>query len=132
MSEEERLAKNARVQRERYARRDVQAIEYKRRRSPEQRYAKTRYDVTHKSSGSKEFNLSIEEYKSIISARCSYCNSDISNEGGSGLDRVSNDRGFEVGNVNPCCTSCNRRRSRAMDADTFREQSKINGYWKET
>lgn len=130
MNEEERKALAAEKQRKRYAdKAEVRASEHKRRRTPEQRYAKARYDAAHRDSGEKEFKLSLEEYKIIIAGRCTYCNCDISQEGGSGLDRIDNDNGYSVDNVNACCAACNRRRSKSMSAEEFKLQSRYNGYW---
>lgn len=106
--------------------------EYIRRRTPEARYAKARYDAGRRFSGAKEFSLTLNEYKDIISKPCRYCNCDISQETGSGLDRILNEQGYITGNVSPCCGSCNQRRSKSMSANEFERQSKLNGYWNES
>ncbi len=105
--------------------------EYHRRRTPEARWSKARYDAGRRKSGKKEFTLTLQEYSDIISKPCRYCNKDISMDTGSGLDRILNEQGYIMGNVSPCCQACNARRSKSMDADTFEKQSKLNGYWKE-
>jgi hypothetical protein len=128
-TDEYREGTSARL-RKRYKRADVKAQEYVRRRTPQQRYVKARYDAGRRSSGAKEFSLTFDEYFDIISRPCRYCNSDISQGAGSGLDRIDNDKGYILGNVSPCCADCNRRRAKTMDADEFERQSKINGFWK--
>ena len=121
---------NAKRLRKRYQREDVKESEHGRRRTPEQRYVKAKYDAKRRSSGAKEFSLTYESYLDIICRRCTYCNGDISQEAGSGLDRIDNEQGYIPGNVNPCCASCNRRRAKTMSAEEFKKQSLINGYWK--
>lgn len=59
-----------------------------------------------------DFNLTFEEYKTIIkSATCHYCNTDLSNMVGHGLDRVSSEAGYNIDNVLPCCNTCNKARN---------------------
>lgn len=128
---EEYREANAARQRKRYKKEDVQVIEHKRRRTPEQRFSKARFDAKRRPSGAKEFTLTFEEYSGIINKKCEYCNSDISQESGSGLDRIDNEKGYIQGNVNPCCAGCNRRRAKSMSAEEFKRQTIINGYWKE-
>lgn len=130
-SEEYRTATADRL-RKRYERDDVKEAEHKRRRTPDQRFVKARHDASKRASGAKEFSLTFVEYIDIINGRCEYCNSDISQEAGSGLDRIDNDKGYILGNVNPCCSNCNRRRGKSMSAEEFKRQNILNGYWKET
>lgn len=129
-SEEYRTSTADRL-RKRYEKKEVQEGEYIRRRTPQQRFAKAKFDAKRRSSGEKEFSLTFDEYSVIISKKCEYCNSDISQEAGSGLDRIDNEKGYVAGNVNPCCASCNRRRSKSMSAEDFKEQTRLNGYWKD-
>lgn len=78
----------------------------------------------------KVFTLPYEEYLELIAQPCYACGTDISQETGIGLDRADNDRGYESGNCRPCCSNCNRRRNRSMDADEFARQSELNNYRK--
>jgi hypothetical protein len=75
--------------------------------------------------------LTLEEYSTLIVLPCSYCNSSIAHETGVGLDRKDNTKGYVTGNVNPCCSACNRIRAKSMDADEFKKQTKLNKRWKE-
>jgi hypothetical protein len=47
------------------------------------------------------------------------------------MDRISNDKGYSLDNVVPCCQDCNRRRGTTYSSEEFKKQSLINGYWKE-
>ncbi len=105
--------------------------EYNRRRLPKNRYIRARYDAKRRSTGEKEFTITLEEYLEFIKKPCYYCNQDISNSSGSGMDRIDNKRGYSLDNVNQCCMDCNRRRGDTMSAEEFKTQSKLNGYWKE-
>jgi hypothetical protein len=62
--------------------------------------------------------LSLDEYKSLIEKPCFYCGG-ILPETGSGLDRRDSGRGYELVNVLPCCTMCNRCKS-DLCAEDFR------------
>lgn len=70
--------------------------------SPHRKYY-TNYMNSAKNRG-YAFNLSFEEFDSIISQNCHYCGSEPRN----GVDRRDNSRGYDIDNVVPCCTTCNR------------------------
>lgn len=60
------------------------------------------------------WDISFEDYKSLISQPCAYCENalgNVQNERGVGLDRVVNALGYSTANVLPCCGECNRTRS---------------------
>ena len=107
---------------------EYKKAEYIRRRLPKNRYIKARFDAGRRPSGAKAFTITLEEYTQIISQPCRYCGCDISQDTGSGIDRINNDLGYEPGNCSPCCPKCNTRRSKSMDADIFEQQSRDNGY----
>lgn len=52
----------------------------------------------------REFKLSFNTFKSLISKPCAYCGD---NNQLSGLDRIDNNLGYVTHNCNPCCTKCN-------------------------
>lgn len=56
------------------------------------------------------FTLSQAEFTEYLTKPCFYCGLS-SGTTGSGLDRIDNARGYETGNVLPCCGTCNRVRS---------------------
>jgi hypothetical protein len=116
-------------QRERYPSDKVQNYEYARRRTPKSRFMRAK---TNAKARKKTFTIGLEEYTILIDNPCKYCGCDISEETGSGLDRIDNDVGYEPGNCNPCCKDCNRRRHRSMAADVFEDQSEKNNYRKKT
>lgn len=67
------------------------------------------------------WNLTLDEYKSLVHADCYYCGSATStlphtkhlrNSGvrRSGIDRVDNSKGYDPSNCVSCCGSCNREK----------------------
>jgi hypothetical protein len=54
--------------------------------------------------------LSREDFRALIGGVCTYCDGALPVTG-IGLDRIENSIGYEVGNVLPCCTYCNRMRN---------------------
>ena len=58
-----------------------------------------------------EWNLSNSYAKELITKECFYCGAKFSNEWDgykyNGIDRVDNGKGYEEGNVVPCCKVCN-------------------------
>lgn len=116
-------------QKEKYPSKKVQEYEHARRRTAKSRFMRTK---TNAKVRKKEFTLVLAEYEALISNPCKYCGADISQDTGSGLDRIDNDLGYTTGNCNPCCPSCNRRRSKSMSADVFEEQTEKNNYRKKS
>ena len=83
--------------------------------------------ITNSKSKNYEFNLSMEDFKKIISNNCDYCdcepkeknldkrtkNTKRSTIKTNGIDRIENDKGYTMENCTPCCFVCNRmKRSR--------------------
>lgn len=59
------------------------------------------------------FTLSKEEYLTLYHLPCHYCNNILCGniiKKGVSLDRIDNSRGYELDNVLPCGTFCNRTR----------------------
>jgi hypothetical protein len=77
-------------------------------------YGKYKWDA--KKMG-RSFHLTKQEFLEIITKNCFYCGikpSNISTRYGpndtylyTGIDRVNNSVGYEIGNVVPCCKECN-------------------------
>jgi len=69
----------------------------------------------------RSFVLTIEEFKKLIFSNCYYCNEKHSNYikdpksdlilEYNGIDRINNNRGYEIDNVVPCCKKCNSMKS---------------------
>jgi|SRR5690242_8806721 len=81
-----------------------------------------------------EFSLTTEEFRSLAGRVCFYCGVAPSQKTTlyaipgrrkvvdvfvyNGIDRVDSDRGYELGNVVPCCGVCNRAKG-TMSQDMF-------------
>ena len=77
-------------------------------------YARTtnaRYNMLHRQATKRGLEVSItpEEFESLIKCPCVYCGDmmERTSEVGSGLDRIDNNKGYHIDNVNPCCSACN-------------------------
>jgi hypothetical protein len=53
-----------------------------------------------------DFEISFEDYESIVSRQCYYCNG-MEEKGFNGIDRNDQTKGYIVDNCLPCCTMCN-------------------------
>lgn len=54
---------------------------------------------------SLKFSISVDDFKELVSGSCFYCGDFYLH--GVGLDRLSNEQGYELDNVVPCCSRCN-------------------------
>lgn len=61
------------------------------------------------------FNLEYEDFITFWQSPCSYCGSTIDLIG---LDRIDNNKGYQIGNITPCCTNCNNLK-RTMSKEEF-------------
>lgn len=64
--------------------------------------------VNYKKSSAKrniKFNIPETEYINILTYPCKYCG--CFNQGANGIDRVHSELPYEIGNVVPCCKTCN-------------------------
>jgi hypothetical protein len=116
-------AKKQKEQKEAYGTEKNQKYEHGRRRTPNSRYLRSKYNASKRG---KTFTLTLEEYTSFISLPCYYCQTSIAEETGSSLDRKNNERGYEIDNVVTCCRYCNRRRAKSMSSEVFHEQFQLN------
>jgi len=66
----------------------------------EGRYRSTRSGASKRG---KSFELSLEDFSTIVSQSCTYCGSD----GLVGIDRIENAKGYTKENSAPCCKMCN-------------------------
>jgi hypothetical protein len=86
--------------------------------TPEEREARLvkgrAYDQQeHVNRRGKNWNLTFDEYVNLIGKRCNYCDDEFNTPSitGIGLDRLDNNKGYEINNVVSCCTTCNTIRS---------------------
>lgn len=84
---------------------------------PSRRYQKLKFKCTHES---REISISKEEFISLLSKGCSYCEKDLSLETGCGLDRLNNDEGYTLTNVVPCCGKCNQIKNLHLSHDEMK------------
>ena len=61
------------------------------------------------------WDLSFEEFMMFWQKPCSYCGDKIKTIG---LDRIDSGEGYNINNVVPCCTKCNKMKS-LMHRDEF-------------
>lgn len=66
--------------------------------------------IRHAYSRGHVWNLSPSEYEPLASSPCSDCGQPTGR--GIGLDRLDSKGSYEVGNVRPCCGTCNVTRGR--------------------
>lgn len=62
------------------------------------------FDKTYSKANGLKFTLCIEDFSTFWQADCNYCGGAIATIG---LDRVDSTKGYEIGNVVPCCKMCN-------------------------
>lgn len=112
-------------------RRDPEAIAYMKRYKQEHRdkvrlynnRPRGRYTRTKKSAEVRRipFELTFEQFKSIIKEPCYLCGFTSANGDDNklnGADRVDNNIGYTLNNCKPCCWTCNRMK-RDMDRGDF-------------
>lgn len=63
-----------------------------------------------------EVKLTLDQYSKIVDQSCYYCNMKRL-ERGAGLDRVENNKGYEIDNVVPCCGYCNFFRNNMLTTE---------------
>jgi len=58
-----------------------------------------------------DFFLRFEDFSDIIERCCNYCGSPPNRKFKdilyNGLDRIDNNKGYEINNIAPCCWACN-------------------------
>src|SRR5208282_6747815 len=59
------------------------------------------------------WNISFDDYELLIKQPCYYCSFEFGRpvSTGSGLDRLDNNKGYEIINVVSCCELCNKLRN---------------------
>lgn len=95
----------------------VKAI--KRGKTPTSRYSCYRSIAKRRNI---DFNLTIDEFKALWNKPCHYCGSEII---GIGVDRIDNTIGYNVKNIVPCCSWCNKMKLTATKEDFINHCKKI-------
>jgi hypothetical protein len=73
-----------------------------------------------------EVTLTLAEYIHLISSGvCYYCGGKIT-ETGYGLDRINSNKGYEKGNLRPCCSFCNRIKSDLSEKEFFKRIERLH------
>lgn len=78
----------------------------------------------HKDKIHRTWSLSLEEYTTLVKPNtCHYCTGPLERQG-TALDRLDSTKGYEVGNVVPCCKNCNTLKG---DFLTYTEAAELIG-----
>jgi len=83
-------------------------------KTPSAKYGDYRGDSKRRGRG-LEFSITKDEFMLFWQKPCFYCGDDIKTVG---LDRVDNAKGYVLGNIVPCCTTCNLAK-RGLGRDEF-------------
>jgi hypothetical protein len=68
------------------------------------------------------FKISIEEFQTFWQKPCRYCGDQLDTVG---IDRADNNIGYELDNLRPCCTVCNRMKSNYSEQEFLDKILKI-------
>lgn len=61
------------------------------------------------SSRGLKVEITLEQHQEILGPRiCFYCDENFSKDRGGGLNRCDSSKGYVIGNLKPCCGTCNR------------------------
>jgi len=66
------------------------------------------------------WELTVDQYRELISKDCVYCGCSLYWQTGCSLDRIDNAKGYTMDNVLPCCNFCNKLRSNLLTVDETR------------
>ena len=81
-------------------------------RKPNIRFSQAK---SHSKRRGFSWTLTLEEHTALTALPCTYCEGRL-NTPQSGLDRLDHKRGYEMGNVVPCCRFCYLRKGRLEQA----------------
>jgi hypothetical protein len=70
----------------------------------------------------RAFELTKDMFHEFINQPCVYCRRDITATNKSGIDRIRNEIGYVPGNMQSCCTECNRMRG-TLTVEVFLEKA---------
>jgi hypothetical protein len=85
----------------------------------ERRWRSCRNACLRERGGRVKWNLSLEAFRILINKNCFYCDNKLGNKTkfGTGLDRINSLKGYEIGNIVPCCVICNRIKGHNFTVD---------------
>jgi len=88
-------------------------------------YSETHYAQYMRSASKRDINfqLSFDEFKSVVCQPCFYCGTFTEGES-IGIDRFDNSKGYILENCRPCCDTCNRMKW-TFHPEFFIEKCKI-------
>ena len=80
------------------------------------RLPKRRYRVLKRYAKERDLpcTLTEKQFAELVMQKCTYCANQLAsptNNTGVGLDRIDNNKGYDIDNVVPCCLICNRVRN---------------------
>lgn len=78
------------------------------------------YVVGHAKRRNKKWELTKEQYETLILGPCFYCGLPNDTQAGVGLDRLDNDRWYSLDNVVSCCIDCNYVRGKRFTPDEMK------------
>jgi hypothetical protein len=68
-----------------------------------------------------DFELSFKEFMLVKSLSCYLCGKESSINHMNGIDRLNNDDGYDIRNIQPCCASCNYMKNKYDIHDFIRK-----------
>jgi len=75
-----------------------------------------------------DFEISEDDYYYIIMEKCYICGKKSETEHINGIDRINNDKGYILDNVEACCAQCNYMKNKFTLQDFFDKLRKIKKY----
>jgi hypothetical protein len=90
-------------------------------------YARYRWRAEEKG---RTFLLSLEQFRDVAQQNCHYCGAEPRNIY-NGLDRIDSNQGYAVGNVVPCCWTCNRAKGDMSYEDFLAHLRRIAQFWRD-
>lgn len=97
---------------------------YKKYRSLYEKTPKYKFYIYKQSAKTRSilFNITFKQFITLWQKPCYYCKSSIETIG---LDRIDNDKGYELDNIIPCCKICNRMKHTMDQIDFINHCAKI-------
>lgn len=96
---------------------------------------------SHASSRNLKFNLTEDQFSLIAHQNCYYCGAkptiykqlykyakNTINESLNGIDRIDSSKGYELSNIVPCCTMCNRMKLDFTSKEFLNHIQQIHNY----